>query len=299
MNKLDELLKLALDEDIGNGDITSDLLVNPLQQGIAHVKINSDGILCGMDVVKRLVELYNPEIQFSPKKQDGDLLQQGDLILILHGNLLSLLTIERTLLNFLQHLSGVATHTSHFVRELEGTKAVLLDTRKTIPGLRSLQKYAVKTGGGSNHRKGLYDMVLVKDNHIAIAGSLTNAVERVQAIHDQDPNMTIEVEVDTLDQLRELIELLGLSTEGSTEGTLVDIIMLDNMSIDELELAVQLVSDFNAEHNANIKLEASGCVTLDNIHELGETGVDFISVGTALTLNAPALDISMEIELVN
>lgn len=288
MDALDTLLKLALDEDIGNGDITTNLIAAPDQQGEAVVGAKASGILCGIEVVKRLVELYNPEISFQSLKQDGDLISPGDKLLKLQGNINALLTIERTLLNFLQRLSGIATTAHIFVEKIAHTPAILLDTRKTIPGYRSLEKYAVKVGGGSNHRFGLYDMVLVKDNHISLAGSLTNAVIKVQIIREQDPNMTIEVEIESLTQLDELLLLLKV------KEVIVDMIMFDNMSVHDIKEGVALVKHFNLKHHKTIKTEASGGVTLDTIKGIAETGVDFISVGAALTMNALSLDMNID-----
>ncbi|MBI3032154.1 carboxylating nicotinate-nucleotide diphosphorylase [Candidatus Woesearchaeota archaeon] len=289
MDALDTLLKLALDEDIGNGDITTNLIATPDKQAEAVVGAKAPGILCGIEVVKRLVALYNPDINFQPLKQDGDMIHQGDKILKLQGNVNALLTIERTLLNFLQRLSGVATTAHIFVEQIAHTSAVLLDTRKTIPGYRILEKYAVKVGGGSNHRFGLYDMVLVKDNHISLAGSLTNAVEKVQIIREQDPHMTIEVEIESLEQLDELLLLIKV------KDVIIDMIMFDNMSANDIKDGVALVKHFNIKHHKNIKIEASGGINLDTIRSIAETGVDFISVGAALTMNALSLDMDIAI----
>ncbi len=289
MDALDTLLKLALNEDIGSGDITTNLIAAPEQQAEAVVKAKAPGVFCGINIVKRLVELYNSEIVFQQLKEDGEMISEGDELLKLQGNVSSLLAIERTLLNFLQRLSGVATTAHLFVDQISHTSATLLDTRKTIPGYRTLEKYAVKVGGGSNHRLGLYDMVLVKDNHIILAGSLTSAVTKVQVIREQDPNITIEVEIENLGQLDELLLLLKV------KDIVVDMIMFDNMSVEDMKQGVATVKHFNTKHHRTIKTEASGGVNLDNLREIAETGVDFISVGAALTLNALSLDMSIEI----
>lgn len=270
---IDDLVRRALAEDVGKGDLTTAALVPPgiQAEGIIHSK--DQGILAGVPVAARVFQLLDPGVQFSQELADGNALTPGTVIARIKGSAAVLLTGERTALNFLQRLSGIATATRELVRALVGTKARLVDTRKTTPGLRLLEKYAVRAGGGHNHRLGLDDGVLIKDNHIKVAGGITEAVRRVRS---QVPHtVKIEVEVESLAQLEE-----ALAAEA-------DLIMLDNMSLELMREAVLLTA-------GRVPLEASGGITLAAIREVAETGVDLISSG-AVTHSAVALDISMDI----
>lgn len=235
-----------------------------------------EGVLAGIDVVCEVFKMLDPEIKFNKLLNDGDKFKNGMKLLEIYGSLRAILTGERTALNFLTHLSGIATLTSRFVEKVKGTKAKILDTRKTIPGLRELAKYAVKVGGGENHRFGLYDAVLIKDNHIAVAGGIREAVERVRKSYlvSRSPSF-IEVEVENLAQLRE-----ALSCD-------VDRIMLDNMNVEDIKKAVEIT-------NGKVELEVSGGVNLDNVRKIAETGVDYISVGS-ITHSAKSIDMSLEL----
>ncbi len=280
------LLVLALSEDLSesanlaeyrghlaDGDITSMATIptsNPLS---SYIRAKSNGVISGIPLAEVVFNLVDPTISFRSAIKDGGVVQKGQVLAQVQGDGRALLAGERTALNFLGRLSGIATLTYMFVQAVKGTKAVILDTRKTAPGLRYLDKYAVRCGGGQNHRAGLFDMVLIKDNHIAGAGGITPAVQRVREMHGQQ--YTIEVEVMNLSELEEAINLK------------VDRIMLDNMDLENMRRAVQVA-------NGRVPLEASGNVSLNNVRQIAETGVDFISSG-ALTHSAPTLDISMKI----
>jgi len=270
------LIKMALDEDLKTGDITAQTILPRAKNNSAKIIAKSNGILCGLDVFKTVFEQLQEEgIAWNPKKKDGDNITGGELIAEISASFLTLLSGERTALNFLQRMSGVATKTNLFVNQLEGTKAKLLDTRKTIPGFRYLDKYSVLVGGGSNHRFGLYDMVLIKENHIVTAGSITNAVREIRnKFHDK---FKIEIETTNADEVKEAVR------------SKVDVIMLDNMPIKLMEECVKFINGRN-------QTEASGNINLDNIRSVGLTGVDFISVGS-ITHSVEALDISLLINI--
>ncbi|MBC7261592.1 MAG: quinolinate synthase NadA, partial [Chloroflexi bacterium] len=272
--EIDEIIRRALAEDIGPGDVTSSWTLPADLRLRGKIIVKAPGIVAGLEVARRVFAAVDPRVAFKNRVEDGSPISRGDVLATVHGPARSILSAERVALNFLQRMSGIATLTNRYVKAVQGTKAVILDTRKTAPGLRILDKMAVRLGGGENHRFGLYDMVLIKDNHIAAAGSITAAVEQVRA-HNQ-AGLLVEVEVKNLDELREALEL----------G--VDRIMLDNMAPDQMRQAVAVT-------NGRVKLEASGGITLDNVAEIARTGVDYISVG-ALTHSAPALDISLEAE---
>lgn len=240
----------------------------------ARIVAKAQGILAGLEVAREVFRLLDPGVNFNFHLSDGARLQPGDLIARLRGKGRAILAGERTALNFLQHLSGVATLTRRFVDEVSGTRARILDTRKTLPGLRSLEKYAVRVGGGENHRYGLYDAILVKDNHIRAAGGLEEAVRRAQSRNRK--GLPLIVEVSDLKGLRAALNL-GVGW-----------VMLDNMEIEEMKAAVKITK-------GRAVLEASGRVSLSDIRMVAETGVDYISVGM-LTHSAPALDISLEVE---
>jgi nicotinate-nucleotide pyrophosphorylase (carboxylating) len=267
------IIKQALAEDIGPGDVTTEATVPEKATATAVMLAKQDLVLAGLDVARAVFQHLDAGIQFSAHAKDGDRIHAGTEIAHLSGSTRSLLMGERVALNLLQHMSGIATLTAEYVEKLNGLAVQLLDTRKTHPGLRQLEKYAVRMGGGTNHRMGLYDGVLIKDNHIKAAGSITNAVERTKkSVHSQ---LKIEVETGSLDEVREAL------------AAKADIIMLDNMPVDVMREAVRLI-----HHQALV--EASGNVTLETIRAIAETGVDFISCGS-LTHSAPAADISMKI----
>lgn len=275
MNKkeFERIIKSALKEDIGTGDVTSNLIIPVGKKSKAVFKAKENGVIAGLSIAKQVFTILDRKITWKNFVNDGDYVKRGTLIAEVKGNLRTLLTCERTALNILQRMSGIATATKLFVHNTKGTTAKILDTRKTAPGLRMLDKYAVKLGGGTNHRIGLYDMVLIKDNHIHAAGSITKAVALVK--NKQKKKMKIEVETKNLDEVREAI------------NSKVDVIMLDNMSIGEMKEAVKII-------RGKIKTEASGNVDLNKVRTIAKTGVDYISVG-ALTHSVKALDINMKI----
>jgi nicotinate-nucleotide pyrophosphorylase (carboxylating) len=268
---LDPILRRALLEDIGTGDVTTMATVEPGTQASAELVAKEDFVLAGIDVARRVFQLLSAEIAFEKLITDGQTVKRGDVMAWIKGDAAALLQGERVALNLLQRMCGVATLTAAFVREVVGTQAVVVDTRKTTPGLRVLEKYSVRMGGGGNHRMALYDAVLIKENHISAAGGISAAVSRAKqrVPHTQK----IEVEVRNQD---EVIEALAAGA---------DILLLDNMTLPELTAAVKLVGD-------QAITEASGGVNLDTVREIAETGVRLISVG-ALTHSSRAVDISM------
>lgn len=268
---LRRIVETALREDIGSGDITTQATVDPDLISQAELVAKEDFILAGINVAAEVFRTLDPSVSFECLIEDGQAVKKGEVLAWLKGSAAILLQGERVALNLLQRMSGIATMTSCFVREVAETEAVVVDTRKTMPGLRVLDKYAVRAGGGTNHRTSLYDGVLIKENHIAAAGSITTAVERART---RAPHtMKIEVEATTIDEVAEALQAGA------------DIILLDNMTLDQLREAVQLIA-------GRAKAEASGGVNLETIREIAETGVDLISVG-ALTHSAKAVDISM------
>lgn len=261
---------VALEEDIGSGDVTT-LASVPKEQTInGRFQAKAAGIIAGLAVVAETFRQVDDNVIFDPLVADGDRVEAGDVIATVKGPARAILQGERVALNFLQRMSGIATMTRRFVDAVAGTRTTILDTRKTAPGLRMADKWAVRLGGGANHRIGLYDMALIKENHIAAAGGMETAVYRVKKTY---PNIPIEIEVTSLDELKTALTLP------------VDRIMLDNMSLDEMETAVRLA-------NGKIPLEASGNVSLDTVRAIAQTGVDFISSG-ALTHSVVALDVSL------
>lgn len=271
---MSDLLDLALAEDIGSGDVTVRFFTDPDRQATGRIVAREAGVLAGVETAREIFRRVDERLNVTLKKADGDSLQPEDEVLTVGGPLGSLLAAERTALNFLQRLSGVATLTRRYVDRIAGTGCRLLDTRKTTPGFRTLEKAAVLAGGGTNHRQGLYDMVMVKDNHLAggLGGSaLADGVKAAKAA-----GLRVEVEADTLEQAFAFFKIPG-----------IDVVLLDNMSPSELREAVR-------QRPPTTQLEASGGITLETIRAVAETGVDFISVG-ALTHSAPALDLSLEI----
>jgi len=271
---IQKIITDALKEDIQSGDITTNLIIPRGQKAKAYFLAKENGIIAGLPVAKEVFKKLDKNILWKSFIKDGERVKTGIKIAEVKGDLRTLLSCERTALNILQRMSGIATITSIYVDILKNTTATILDTRKTVPGLRILDKYAVKTGGGKNHRIGLFDMVLIKDNHIKAAGSITNAVSKIRA--GSKKKIKIEVETRTLDEVREAINCK------------VDIIMLDNMPVKMMRDAVKII-------NGKTKTEASGNVNLKTLKKIAETGVDYISVG-ALTHSVKALDISMKIE---
>ena len=269
------LIAAALHEDLGReGDLTSALLLPAPRSGKGTLFAKQGGVVAGLDIAARVFEAVDPEIEFVKKSADGARVESGQAIADVAGGIAGILTAERTALNFLQRLSGIATLTAAYVQAVRGTKAKILDTRKTTPGLRQLEKYAVRVAGGQNHRMGLYDMILIKENHIEAAGGLSAAVSKIRTgLAARNLQRKIEVETRTLEQVQEALE------------SEVDRIMLDNMKPEAIRAAVKRVA-------GRAELEASGGVTLQNVREIAETGVDFISVG-ALTHSAPALDLTL------
>jgi nicotinate-nucleotide pyrophosphorylase (carboxylating) len=287
-----QLVKYALSEDVGTGDITS---LNTIKSGVsarAAIVAKEKGVIAGLDVARLTFREADATLKYRALAKDGDSVQPGVAVAQVVGDAGSILKAERTALNFLQRLSGVASHTRRFVDKVAGTGVVILDTRKTTPGLRFLEKFAVKAGGGENHRLALWDMYLVKDNHIRAAGGLTTAIDRIARTRQGD--LLLEVEVESVDQLKEALR------------PDVDRILIDNRPVSEVRTAVEVVDAWCREHppdsprrtNLNGRwpeIEVSGGITLENVRAYAETGVNFISVG-AITHSAPALDLSLEIE---
>ena len=275
---LEEIIQRALDEDIQSGDVTTQAVIPDSVFGKGKFLVKANGIIAGLNVAKNVFEMVDVRIDFKVLILDGGKVKVGDIVAEVEGKASSILTAERTALNFLQRMSGIATLTNTFVEKIKHTKAKILDTRKTVPGLRLLDKEAVRLGGGKNHRIGLFDMFLIKDNHIEIAGSITNAVEACRNFQ-QKKNLNLKIEVETKN-LEEVKEALTCN---------VDVIMLDNFKTEMMKNAVTLI-------NGKCLIEASGNINVDNVKEVAETGVDYISVG-ALTHSVKALDISLEVEL--
>lgn len=275
LDSASHLIKLALEEDLGvAGDLTSKATLPNDVRLRGRIVAKSDGVIAGLPLVAMVFQQVDASVSVQLFVEDGAHVSRGSLVAEVEGKGQSVLTGERVALNFLQQLSGVASLTAQFVKAVSGTKAVILDTRKTTPAWRSLEKYAVTMGGGKNHRIGLYDMVMIKDNHIDGAGGITAAVEAVRR-HEQAKQVPTEVEVRTLDELREVLPLK------------VDRVLLDNMTNEQMQEAVAITG-------GQVPLEASGNMSLERLPAVAATGVDFISVG-ALTHSAPALDLSMKI----
>jgi len=271
--QITSLLRLALAEDLGTGDVTTARIVPPALSVEGRLVAKEEGIVAGLEIARLVFQLVDGRIDLISLVPDGTRVRQRQPLADVKGPGAGILSAERVALNFVQRMSGIATLTRQFVEAVKGSKAVILDTRKTVPCLRALDKLAVRQGGGENHRFGLYDMVLVKDNHIAAAGSISEAIRRVR--QGDGKHLPIEVEVKSMAELREALALQP------------DRIMLDNMSLEDMRRAVALAA-------GQVELEASGNVTLENVSAVAATGVDFISVG-ALTHSPRALDISLEI----
>jgi nicotinate-nucleotide pyrophosphorylase (carboxylating) len=265
----------ALGEDRGPADITTRACVSPEVQASARIFAKEACTLAGLPVAEEVFREVDISLILTSRSADGTALKPGDTALEIRGSAAAILTAERSALNFIQQLSGVATETRRYVDAVAGTKVKILDTRKTAPGLRALQKYAVRCGGGTNHRIGLYDQFLIKDNHLALMGQGATLADAIKAARALDPDVPLEVEADHIDQVKEIVALD------------VDIILLDNMSLDEMRACVKLVA-------GRAKTEASGNMTLERVPAVAATGVDFISVG-ALTHSVKAIDFSLEI----
>ncbi len=263
-------------EDIGDGDHTTLSSIPADAMGKSQLIIKEDGVLCGVEVAREIFKAFDPELKMTVFMEDGAKVKKGDIAFVVEGKIQSLLQTERLMLNIMQRLSGVATRTSEYVKVLEGTKTKVLDTRKTTPGLRMLEKYAVKTGGGENHRIGLFDMILLKDNHVDFAGGITQAISGAKRyLKEKGKEMKIEIEVRSFDELQQVLDFGG-----------VDRIMLDNFNIENTRKAVDIIG-------GRYETESSGGITLDNFRQYAECGVDFISVG-ALTHSVKSLDMSFK-----
>lgn len=273
-----KLIKTSLKEDIGKGDITTHATISKAKKAVGKLLVKDDGIIAGLEFAKAVFKALDPKIKFKIKIKDGSKVKKGDIVAEVSGKAVSLLSAERTALNFLQRMSGIATFANIFLEKIKHTKTKILDTRKTVPSLRLIDKMAVSIGGCENHRLGLYDMFLIKDNHIEVAGSITKAVsDCVMYNKKHNKKFKIEVEAKNLEEVKEALK------------TKADIIMLDNFELTQLRNAVKLI-------NGKCKTEASGGVNLETIKEIAETGVDYISVG-ALTHSVKALDISFEVSI--
>ena len=277
LDEVRSIVRRALEEDLP--DSTSDSIFDPDGRSSARIVAKASGVLAGLPFASVAFDEVDPDSILEPRVADGDRITPGDIVAIVRGQTRALLAAERTALNLLQRASGIATETRRYVDAVAGTGAMILDTRKTAPGLRVLDKYAVRIGGGQNHRMSLHDMAMIKNNHVDGAGSITTAIDRVRRAN---PDLAIMVEVRDLDELREAI------------GAGSRLILLDNMTIKELESAVSLAREL-APAEGVLALEASGGITLNNVREVAETGVDRISIG-ALTHSVTALDISMRID---
>ena len=274
--ELEKIIKNALAEDIGSGDITTQAIVHRNIKGRGEFLVKQEGVIAGFEVLQTLFNIFDPSLTFTKNAADGDRVRNGKIAAVVEGSAASILTAERTALNFFQRMSGIATYAQKFLDEIKHTNTKILDTRKTAPGLRYIDKLAVKLSGCQNHRIGLYDMFLIKDNHIAVAGSITKAINACKDFQKGN-NSSFKIEVETTN-LGEVKEALNCG---------VDFIMLDNFGLNEMKTAVDFI-------DGKCKTEASGGIDLDTVKQIAETGVDYISIG-ALTHSVKALDISLEI----
>ena len=272
----DRLIDLAFAEDIGDGDHTTLCCIPETAMGKSHLLIKEDGILAGVEVAKRVFARFDPEMKVEVLIGDGAHVRKGDIAMVVSGKVRSLLQTERLMLNIMQRMSGIATMTNKYVERLKGTNTHVLDTRKTTPGMRMLEKQAVKIGGGMNHRIGLFDMILLKDNHVDFAGGIANAINRChEYLRVKGLDLKIEIEVRNFDELRQAMECGGINR-----------IMLDNFSVADTRKAVEMVA-------GRFETESSGGITFNTIRDYAECGVDFISVG-ALTHSVKGLDMSFK-----
>ncbi len=273
---IEQIIDFALKEDIGHGDHTTLSTVPADKRGKMALFVKEEGILAGVDLARQIFHHYNPDISMQIILRDGSVISKGDIAFLVEGPVQSLLTCERLVLNFMQRLSGIATQTNKMVKILEGTSTKILDTRKTTPLLRELEKMAVRIGGGHNHRFGLFDMILIKDNHVDFAGGITKALNQTkQYLADKKLDLEIEIEVRNMEELQEALEA-GIASR----------VLIDNFKPDKMKEAVAFV-------NGRVLTEASGGITIDNLREYAETGVDFISSG-ALTHHIKSLDLSLK-----
>ncbi len=275
-SSFDNFIENALNEDIGDGDHTSRACIPADAIGKAQLLIKEEGVLAGVDVAVRIFRRLDPEVKIDIYKKDGDLVTPPGIAFVVEGKVLALLKAERLVLNIMQRMSGIATTTRHYVNRLNGLKTKILDTRKTTPGMRMLEKAAVKTGGGENHRFGLYDMILIKDNHVDFAGDIHSAISRTREYLDRTGrNLDIEIEARNLDDVATILEVGGIRR-----------IMLDNFSLENTRKAVTMIA-------GRFETESSGGITFENIRDYAECGVDYISVG-ALTHHIKSLDLSFK-----
>lgn len=266
----------ALDEDVRDGDHTSLSTVPQNAIGKARLLVKEDGVLAGVELAKQIFETVDPTLKIDVRMNDGDIMKVGDIVLYVEGSDRSILTAERLVLNCIQRMSGIATTTRSIVQKLEGTKCKVLDTRKTTPGIRLIEKWAVQIGGGVNHRFGLFDMILIKDNHVDYAGGIKNALIAAQTyVKDKNLDIPIEIEVRNLDELKEVLEI----------GDVIRI-MLDNFSFDNIKKALEII-------DGRFPVEASGGINPDNVRQYAETGVDYVSMGY-LTHSVKSLDLSLK-----
>lgn len=272
----DKLIDLSFAEDIGDGDHTTLCCIPENAMGKSHLLIKEDGILAGVEVAKKVFRRFDPDMQVEVLLGDGSRVKKGDVAMIVTGRVRSLLQTERLMLNIMQRMSGIATMTNRYVERLKGTGTRVLDTRKTTPGMRMLEKQAVKIGGGCNHRIGLFDMILLKDNHVDFAGGITNAIDRCHKyLQEKGLDLRIEIEVRNFDELQQALDHGG-----------VDRIMLDNFSVSDTRKAVEMIGH-------KYETESSGGITFDTIRSYAECGVDYISVGV-LTHSVKGLDMSFK-----
>ena len=275
---VEDAVRAALLEDLGHaGDITTNATIVPDATATAELASREDGVIAGLGLAETAFRMMDPTLVFDAKVRDGDRVRPGDAVATISGNARAILSAERVALNFLMHMSGIASYTARFADEIAHTDAKVTCTRKTIPGLRTFDKYAVRCGGGSNHRYGLDDAILIKDNHIAVCGGVAKAVERARAYTGH----LVKVEVDTLDQFREALTASP------------DVVLVDNMTNEQLAEAVAINK---ADNGGRVKLEASGNVALDTIRAIAETGVDYIST-SKITMAAPTLDVGLDIHI--
>ena len=272
----EEIIRQSILEDVGDGDHSSLACIDKSHQGSMQLLVKEDGIIAGIEVAKEVLAIIDPEIKMEQLLHDGDTVRKGDIAFILTGSVQSMLTAERTVLNFMQRMSGIATETNRYVKMVEGTNVTILDTRKTTPNMRYFEKYAVKVGGAENHRFGLFDMIMLKDNHIDFAGGIEQAIDRTHNyLKEKHLNLKIEIETRSLDDVRRVMAHGG-----------VDRIMLDNFTVDNIREALKIIG-------GKYETEASGGITDQTLRQYAETGVDYISVG-ALTHHIKSLDLSLK-----
>lgn len=273
---INQFIKNAIKEDVGDGDHTSLSCIPTTQQGKARLLVKQDGILAGVDIARRVYEIFDPELRMEVYITDGTTVKKGDVVYEVSGAENSILQTERLALNFMQRMSGIATQTHEYVKLVEGLSTKILDTRKTTPGMRVFEKMAVKLGGGENHRMGLYDMIMIKDNHIDFAGGIKQAVERTQKyLKEKGKDLKIEVEARSFEEIKEIMAIKGVHR-----------IMIDNFTVEATKKAVALI-------NGKFETESSGGITKETLRDYAECGVDYISVG-ALTHQIKSLDLSLK-----